>query len=85
MDAMEKEALPSKRGTPMLIPGVHHDTTIAHEWHYYAGWSDCLKALRSLPTDTDEPALPPEEELFAHEPSVQAIDEDLKKINPHSK
>lgn len=83
LDATQSRAMPSRGKMPIPTPGVHLDTTIAHDHHYSAGWSDCIEFLKGLPTGAHVPlADEQDEEPFAHADDVRAIDAELQLRHP---
>lgn len=67
MSALREVPLP--RSLPKQVPGVHHDTTIAHQYHWNMGFSECLDQIirAALPPGNVHPddMTPPEDEEFA--------------------
>jgi hypothetical protein len=79
LDAIQHRALPTSKQLPAQVPGVHYDTTLAHDDRYRAGWSDCIEFIKNIPQGTTLPGREPEEEPYAHLPEVRAIDEEIKQ------
>lgn len=79
LDTLQRQALPSAT-VPSLVPGVHHDTTLAHDDRYRAGWSDAINAIRKIPTGDPLPPPVEEEELWSGNPAVLQIDQEIERL-----
>lgn len=78
LDLIQRKAIPTANTVPAIVPGVHFDTTLAHDDRYRAGWSDAIEYLRAIPGGRQVIPTDPEEEPFAHLPEVQAIDAEIR-------
>lgn len=81
LEACQKKALPTNTKYRALtpVPGVHYDTTMAHDDQYRAGWSDCIEYLRNLSMGAAPIQHQADEEPYASAPEVQAIDAEIAK------
>lgn len=84
LDTLQRQALPSA-AVPSLVPGVHHDTTLAHDDRYRAGWSDALNALRKIPTGDPLPPPIEEEEIWSGNPLVLELDKEIERLEKTQK
>lgn len=79
--AVQSVAIP--RSVPKQVPGVHHDTIIAHNFWHTLGVTKALTTLRFMTTDggTLGDKLVPEDEAFEHAipKDFQEMPEELKK------
>lgn len=77
------------RAVPQQVPGVHHDTTIAHTFYNHLGVVKAMNALQFLTTDGgrlgDQQG--PDEDEFVHgiDPSLRQEPEEVKARRESSK
>jgi hypothetical protein len=82
LDAIQQQAVPSRVKLPLAIPGVHHDTLLAHDAQYRAGWADCVQAIKNLAGPSrEEIQHQDEEEPWASVPEVAELDRQIALKN----
>jgi hypothetical protein len=80
LEALQREALPSRKKKGEHVPGAHPDTSLARNDRYWAGWSDLIETMLALPRGEQGPTTgEPEEEPFASTPEVSALDEEIRR------
>ena len=67
-----EEAIPQQSTLPAQVPGVHHDTTIAHRYYWEQGARTALRTLRNLGLFNTPQEVQPVADQFEH------VDETIK-------